>query len=72
MLAWLLQKPACISGFARRGPSYHPSGNLVPSVQDKQLTSKLREGGKLIDIKMIDHLIITREAYYSFADEGVL
>jgi DNA repair protein RadC len=50
----------------------HPSGNLKPSESDNQLTKKLKEGGKLLDISVIDHLIIVQSAYYSYADEGML
>ena len=48
----------------------HPSGNLEPSEADKDLTKKIREAGKVLDIAVLDHLIITSESYYSFADEG--
>lgn len=50
----------------------HPSGNLKPSQVDLQLTKKIVEGGKLLDISVVDHLIITNEGYLSFADEGLL
>ena len=50
----------------------HPSGNLKPSPQDEQLTTKLNNGAKLLDIKLLDHLIITSEGYLSFSDEGLL
>lgn len=50
----------------------HPSGELTPSKADQQLTSHLKEGGKYLDIKILDHLIVTTEEYYSFADEGLL
>jgi DNA repair protein RadC len=50
----------------------HPSGNLVPSEADKELTKKIREAGKLLDIPVLDHLIITSESYFSFADEGLM
>ena len=50
----------------------HPSLNLQPSLADIQLTKKLVEGAKLLDLKIIDHLIITPYSYYSFADEGKL
>ena len=50
----------------------HPSGSLKPSQQDIDLTKKLAAAGRLLDIKVLDHLIITDKAYYSFADEGVL
>ena len=50
----------------------HPSGNLCPSKSDIDLTRKLRDGGKLLEIQLLDHLIVTVEGYYSFADEGAL
>jgi len=51
----------------------HPSGNLSPSKADKDLTDKIKEGAKLLDIKLLDHIIVTPEnTYYSFADEGLL
>jgi len=48
----------------------HPSGTLEPSNADIQLTDKIKEAGKLMDISLLDHLIITDYGYYSFADEG--
>jgi DNA repair protein RadC len=50
----------------------HPSGNIKPSEADIQLTKKLKEGGRLLDTPVIDHLIFTNTKYYSFADEGKL
>jgi len=50
----------------------HPSGNLRPSESDLQLTKKLREGGRILEISVLDHLIISNNSYYSFADEGTL
>lgn len=50
----------------------HPSGNISPSEADKHMTAKIRQAGELLDIKLLDHLIITSETYYSFADEGAL
>jgi DNA repair protein RadC len=50
----------------------HPSGQLKPSVADLQLTKKMKEGGKILEVPVLDHVIITSESYYSFADEGVL
>lgn len=50
----------------------HPSGNTSPSDADIQLTNKLKEGGKLLDINLLDHLILAGDGYYSFADEGKL
>lgn len=48
----------------------HPSGSLKPSQADIQLTDKIKDAGKLLDIQLVDHLILTPEEYYSFADEG--
>ena len=48
----------------------HPSGNLAPSSQDRNLTKKIKEAGELLDIKLLDHLIVSAHGYYSFADEG--
>ncbi|QMW03774.1 RadC family protein [Spirosoma foliorum] len=50
----------------------HPSGNLLPSQADKDLTKKLKDAGRLLDIPVLDHLIFTDKSYYSFADEGTL
>ena len=50
----------------------HPSGTLKASNADLAITKKLKEAGELLDIKILDHLIITQEAYFSFADEGIL
>lgn len=50
----------------------HPSGNLSPSRTDAELSQKLKEGGRLLDLSVLDHLIISTEGYYSFADEGAL
>lgn len=50
----------------------HPSGTLKPSEADKQITKKLKIAGESLDIKVLDHLIITEKAYFSFADEGML
>jgi len=50
----------------------HPSGNLTPSESDIQLTQKIKQGGLLLDILVLDHLIITEDYYFSFADEGLM
>jgi DNA repair protein RadC len=50
----------------------HPSGNLKPSRADEELTQKIKVAASYHDIRVIDHIIITSEGYYSFADEGVL
>jgi DNA repair protein RadC len=50
----------------------HPSGNLKPSDADIKITKNIKEAGKIMEIPLIDHLIITENGYYSFADEGIL
>lgn len=50
----------------------HPSGNLKPSESDINLTKKLKEAGKLLEISLLDHLIIAQDRYFSFADEGLI
>lgn len=50
----------------------HPSGKLKPSTQDKELTKKIAQAGSIMSIKLLDHVIITAEGYYSFNDEGIL
>lgn len=50
----------------------HPSGNLKPSQEDIQLTKKIKEASKFLDICIQDHLIIGDQTYYSFADEGLM
>jgi DNA repair protein RadC len=50
----------------------HPSGNVQPSQSDIDLTLKLRDAGKSLDIGVLDHVIIGQKSYYSFADEGIL
>lgn len=50
----------------------HPSGTLKPSSGDKQLTQKLKQAAIVLDLKVLDHLIITQNSYLSFADEGLL
>ena len=50
----------------------HPSGTLKPSEADKQLTYKLKIAAQSLDITVLDHLIVTENAYFSFADEGLI
>jgi len=50
----------------------HPSGELNPSSEDLALTKRLVEVGKMLDLKILDHLIISTDGYYSFGDEGIL
>lgn len=50
----------------------HPSGNLKPSRHDEELTLKIKEASRYFDIKVMDHIIVSEDGYYSFADEGIL
>ena len=50
----------------------HPSGNLTASQADLDLTKKLKEAGKLLDIQVLDHIIVAGQKYFSFADEGLM
>ena len=50
----------------------HPSGNLQPSQADEALTKKIKEAAVYMDIKLVDHIIVSEEGYYSFADEGLI
>lgn len=50
----------------------HPSGKLIPSKADKQMTERIVAGGETLSIKVLDHLIVTEKDYYSFADNGIL
>lgn len=50
----------------------HPSGNLRPSKADEELTQKIKTAARYLDILTMDHLIVSEEGYYSFADEGLL
>ncbi|MBS1666712.1 MAG: hypothetical protein JST58_04975 [Bacteroidetes bacterium] len=50
----------------------HPSSNLKLIRTDGELTSKIRESANFLDIKLLDHIIVTMEGYYSFVDEGLI
>jgi DNA repair protein RadC len=50
----------------------HPSGNIQPSTADTKITQKLKDAGAIMDIPVLDHVIITDNGYFSFADEGLL
>jgi len=50
----------------------HPSGSLKPSRTDEELTMKIKEAAKYFDIRVIDHIIVSEDGYYSFADEGLI
>lgn len=50
----------------------HPSGKLKASKQDIDITEKIKQAGKLLDIRLLDHLILTEQTYFSFADNGLM
>ncbi len=50
----------------------HPSGSLKPSENDIKITKEVKEAGKFLGIQLLDHLILTEEGFYSFADEGLM
>ena len=50
----------------------HPSGNIIPSNADKQITNNLKKAGQFLEIKILDHIIIGNDNYFSFADEGLM
>jgi DNA repair protein RadC len=50
----------------------HPSGSLRPSRADEELTIKIREAARYFDIRVLDHVIVSNEGYFSFADEGMI
>jgi DNA repair protein RadC len=50
----------------------HPSGSLKPSRADEELTVKIKEAAKFLDIKVLDHIIVSDQGYFSFADEGMM
>lgn len=50
----------------------HPTGTLLPSDADKRVTKTIVDAGKLFDIQVLDHLIVTKDGYYSFKDEGLM
>ena len=50
----------------------HPSGNIEASTPDKNVTNKIKSGLNLLDIRVLDHIILSDENYYSFADNGIL
>jgi DNA repair protein RadC len=78
-MAGTVVDPKLIFGTAlKAGASYivlshnHPSGNLKPSTEDITITKKLEAAGKLLDLLIIDHIIITSLGYLSFQDEGLM
>ncbi|MDH6358963.1 JAB domain-containing protein [Parabacteroides sp. PF5-9] len=50
----------------------HPSGNITPSSLDKAITEKIKQASNLLDIRLLDHIIVTPFDYYSFSDNGII
>lgn len=50
----------------------HPSGNINTSLIDKQITRKLKQGGEILDIQVCDHIIVTKDGFYSYSDGGLM
>lgn len=50
----------------------HPSGNLKPSHADEEITNKIKQAASYFDIQVLDHIIVSEEGYFSFADEGMI
>ena len=50
----------------------HPSGNTTPSIADEKLTTQVKQACDIMNIRLLDHLIVTLESYYSFTDEGLI
>ena len=50
----------------------HPSGSTTPSQADHELTQRMKKAGEILNVKVLDHIIVTTEGFYSFADEGTL
>lgn len=50
----------------------HPSGNLKPSMADEEITTKIKNAASYLDIKVLDHIIVSEDGYFSFADEGLI
>ena len=66
-------RPAVVAGAAAILCVHnHPSGDPTPSCEDLRITQRLVETGKIVGIPVLDHVIIGRDSYFSFADEGIL
>lgn len=63
----VIETPKCVSVILAHN---HPSGSLKPSGADNELTQKIKNGLAVLDIKTLDHIIVSGEGYYSYADEG--
>ena len=68
----VLKRALEVGGTAMVLAHNHPTGNLVPSSADLQLTKKMNEAIKILDIRLLDHLIVSEKSYFSFADENKL
>lgn len=69
----IILQAAILSNASRITLSHnHPSGNIQPSIEDKSLTQRVKESAKITRIGLLDHIIISNYAYYSFTDEGLI
>ena len=68
MFSLALQAGAAALIFAHN----HPSGQVEPSTEDKRVTKRLREAGKLLRIEVLDHIILGKDEYFSFAEQGLM
>lgn len=69
----VVMSAALVAGATRMIVAHnHPSGTLKPSDDDKRMTEKIKAACELLDIQLLDHLIITRESYFSFADNDII
>ena len=68
----ILREAICFSASALIVGHNHPSGNRSPSQADDQVTRKIKEAAALHDIRLLDHIIVAHEQYFSYADEGKL
>jgi len=68
----VLKKALLLGAVALVVAHNHPSGNLTPSASDRHITRRLKEAAELLDLKLLDHVIIAREGYYSFSDQELL
>ena len=68
-----IYRRACIKGVVSLIVAHnHPSGSPKPSAEDQRATTRLKEAGDILGIKLLDHIVLGRESYYSFSDENAL
>ena len=65
---WAIKDNACVIILAHN----HPSGNVDPSPEDREITKRLQQAGEILGIEVLDHLIIAKSGYYSFLEHGLM